>query len=181
MQSPTLIDLKSIGDERGFFCELWRDEDLFKLTGVATWAQANWSRSTQNVIRGLHFQLPPHAQAKLVWVTSGVVHDVCLDIRANSKHYGKVYEFELNADKPQLLFVPVGFAHGFCTQTEKVDFLYRCSAEYCRDAEGGVLCSDPELNIRWPKQDYKLSDRDQKWPSFKEQDAFFKSILWESA
>ncbi|MEZ4815677.1 MAG: dTDP-4-dehydrorhamnose 3,5-epimerase [Bdellovibrionota bacterium] len=180
MQKPKLIDLKYSGDARGFFCEVWRDKELANLTEITEWAQVNWSRSSQGVLRGLHFQRPPHAQAKAVWVTRGKVFDVCLDIRGNSPDFGKTYIFELCGDNPQMLYVPQGFAHGFCTVSESVDFMYRCSGLYEPSAEGGVLWNDPQLEIHWPSLKYTLSKRDEKWPSFNAQLEELKGLTWNT-
>lgn len=178
MEKPFLIDLKYFGDERGFFCEVWREKEFQQITGVDHWEQANWSRSSKGILRGLHFQMPPHAQAKSVWVTRGLVKDVCVDIRGNSPDFGKVYSFELNGDKPQILFVPKGFAHGYCTLSESVDFMYLCSSLYAPEAESGILWNDPALKIDWPKLDFKLSDRDQKWAPLSTQASELKKIQW---
>lgn len=177
-EAPQLMNLKTHGDERGFFCELWREEDFSHKTKIATWKQANWSRSSQGILRGLHFQTGAYAQAKAVWVVTGEVWDVCVDIRAESPTFGKVFEFALSGNTPQILFVPIGFAHGFCVTSARADFMYRCSELYEPRSECGVLWNDPALNIQWPSTHHTLSERDQKWPTFEAQREELKKLKW---
>ena len=161
-----LIPFKKIGDDRGFFCEIWKDEDLVKETGIPFWSQANLSRSQKNVLRGLHFQRAPFAQAKLVMITRGTVWDVCVDIRPGSSTYGQSCGVELSDKTPQLLFIPEGFAHGFCVLSDEADFLYRCSKPYHPVSEGGLVWNDPQLKIQWPVKKPLVSERDKNWPTF---------------
>lgn len=160
-----LIDIKTYQDDRGFFCELWRDEKLAQETGISHWKQANMSRSQKNVLRGLHYQIAPRAQAKLVMLTHGKVWDVCVDLRPDSPTYKKHFRFELSGDKPQLLFIPDYFAHGFCVLSESADFMYRCSELYDPSCERGLLWNDKSLDIKWPIENPIISPRDLEWAS----------------
>ena len=160
-----LFDVRTYYDDRGFFCELWRDEKLALETGISNWGQANLSRSKKNVLRGLHYQVAPHAQAKLIMVTHGKVWDLCVDLRKDSPTYKKHFSFELSAEKPQLLFIPNYFAHGFCVLSESADFFYRCSELYDPACERGLLWNDKSLDIKWPIENPIISQRDLEWVS----------------
>ncbi len=163
-----LIEPKVFQDERGFFLESY-NEKVFAENGIKTkFVQDNHSLSVKKgVLRGLHFQIPPKTQAKLVRVTRGKVRDVIVDIRKNSLTFGKWEGFELSAENFLMLYVPHGFAHGFCTLEENTEFVYKCDDFYSPEHEGGLIWNDPTLAIDWPIKDPILSDRDQKWPEFK--------------
>ena len=159
------------GDERGFFSETFR-ASLLKEQGIAhDWVQDNHSFSAaRGVVRGLHFQRAPKAQAKLVRVACGAVLDVAVDIRKGSSSFGRHVAVELSAENWTQLYVPAGFAHGFCTLTENTEVLYKVSAEYAPELEGGVLWNDPDLGIAWPisHKAATLSARDREWPLFRD-------------
>ncbi len=159
------------GDHRGFFSETFKASAL-KDAGVAVeWVQDNHSFSTtRGVVRGLHFQRAPKAQAKLLRVIRGAILDVAVDIRKGSPTYGQHVAVELSAENWTQFYVPAGFAHGFCTLTENCDVLYKVSAEYGPAEEGGVLWNDPDLGIKWPigAEQATLSARDREWPAFKQ-------------
>jgi dTDP-4-dehydrorhamnose 3,5-epimerase len=176
INEPHLIDLKIFHDNRGFFCELWRNQEIFNLTGIKDWEQTNWSHSKNGVMRGLHFQKPPFAQAKLILVVHGKIWDVCVDLRKET--YGKKYEFELASEKRQILYIPIGFAHGFCVLSKELDLIYRCSKAYNAQSEGGLFWDDPALKINWPTRDVTLSTRDTTWPKLTELKAEFDKISW---
>lgn len=162
-------------DERGLFSETYRKGFLASFGCMADFVQENFSVSIRaGTIRGLHFQRPPAAQAKLVRVLKGAIYDVAVDIRKGSKSYGKVVGVELSAENGQQLFVPHGFAHGFCTLAPNTEVLYKCDAYYAPECEGGLLCRDPALDIRWPYSDEEIvNDRDAGFPLLSELDSPF--------
>ncbi|MFZ6009987.1 MAG: dTDP-4-dehydrorhamnose 3,5-epimerase, partial [Bacteroidota bacterium] len=154
-------------DERGWFFEFYKEE-TFRQAGISThFVQENQSFSKKGVVRGLHFQRAPHAQAKLVTVISGKVLDVVVDIREGSKTFGQVYYCLLEAEKRNMLMVPEGFAHGFVALEDTI-FFYKCSNLYNREAESGIVWNDPELNINWAVNDPIVSAKDQQLPTFAE-------------
>jgi dTDP-4-dehydrorhamnose 3,5-epimerase len=161
-----LIELDVHGDERGFFIERFNLEQ-FGAAGLPThFVQDNHSRSRPGVVRGLHYQHTP-AQGKLVGVTRGRIFDVVLDIRPDSPTCGQTQSGELSDMNGRLLWVPAGFAHGFCVLGDTpADLLYKVDAPYNHDGEGGILWSDPALAIPWPVQDPIVSARDQTMPTF---------------
>lgn len=161
------ISPQRFGDERGWFSEVWNRE-VFAAAGLAfEWFQDNQSLSRQaGTIRGLHFQAPPHAQAKLVQVISGSLLDVVVDLRRGSPAYGRHLALELSAEKGDGLLVPEGFAHGFCTLEADTRIAYKASARYSQVAEGGIRWDDPALGIDWPVQGDAaiLSPKDRALP-----------------
>lgn len=162
-----LITPARFGDQRGFFSEVFNALELAAHGIDSAFVQDNHSMSGQvGVIRGLHFQAPPAAQGKLVRVTRGSVLDVALDIRKNSPTYGKHVSAVLSADNWQQLWVPPGFAHGFCVREEGTEFLYKVTAPYAPETEGGVRFDDPDLAIDWGVEGTEavLSDKDSKLP-----------------
>ncbi len=165
-----LIEPKVSEDARGFFIEYYR-EDLFIQHGIRTkFVQDNHSRSFKGVVRGLHYQIEPKAQAKFMRVVRGSVFDVCVDIRPGSKTFGKSVAIELSANNRKMLYIPEGFAHGFCVLEDGTEFFYKVSNFYSPEDERGILWNDPALGINWPKLDipYQLSKKDQANPTFKE-------------
>jgi dTDP-4-dehydrorhamnose 3,5-epimerase len=138
-----------LGDERGFFSEVFR-RDLLEGAGVADdWIQDNHAFSAaRGVVRGLHFQAPPFAQAKLIRVLRGAIYDVAVDIRSGSPTFGRHVAAELSAANWAQLYVPAGFAHGYCTLSDDTEVMYKVSAPYNKQSEGGVLWSDPEMGDR---------------------------------
>lgn len=166
-----IIRPKKHGDHRGFFSETFRTSALREAGVDLDWVQDNHSFSAaRGVVRGLHFQRHPKAQAKLLRVIRGAVFDVAVDIRRGSPTYGRHVAVELSAENWTQIYVPVGFAHGFCTLTENAEVLYKVSAEYGPAEEGGVLWNDPDLGIAWPiaAEEATLSPRDRDWPRFKD-------------
>jgi len=146
-----LIAPKIFGDARGFFLESFNQKAFDQATG-GHWqfVQDNHSRSQHGVLRGLHYQLPPHAQGKLVRVVRGAVFDVAVDIRRASPHFGQWVGVELSEHKQQQLWLPPGFAHGFVVLSDSADFLYKTTACYVPQAERGIAFDDPQLAIDWP-------------------------------
>jgi len=162
-----IIEPDVFSDDRGFFLESY-NQKTFSDNGIAvTFVQDNHSHSTQNVLRGLHFQRPPFAQDKLIRVTSGEVFDVAVDIRPDSPTYGQFESVILSADNHKMFFIPASFAHGFCVISDSADFIYKCSNFYSKESEGGILWSDPDLKIPWPTPNPLLSAKDQSWPLLK--------------
>jgi dTDP-4-dehydrorhamnose 3,5-epimerase len=164
-----LIRPNRIVDKRGYFMETYRKSDFATLGIDATFVQDNQAMSADSgTIRGLHFQMPPKAQAKLVRVLSGAIFDVAVDLRKGSDTYGRWVGAELSADGGEELFVPRGFAHGYCTLKPATEVLYKCDAYYAADREDGIHFGDPSLAIDWPVTATAavVSDRDRALPSF---------------
>ncbi|MEJ6008155.1 dTDP-4-dehydrorhamnose 3,5-epimerase [Paucibacter sp. AS339] len=146
-----ILEPRVFGDARGFFTESWNEQTFNKAVGhEVRFVQDNHSRSVRGVLRGLHFQRPPHAQGKLVRCINGRVFDVAVDIRKSSPNFGKWVGVELNAENHKQLWIPPGFAHGFLTLSESADFLYKTTAYYAPQAEGAVLWNDTSIGIVWP-------------------------------
>ena len=162
-----LVELPVYRDSRGFFLERFQ-EDRFKANGLPiSFAQDNQSRSAPGVLRGLHYQNEP-PQGKLVGVTRGRIWDVAVDIRRNSPTFGRYCGMELSEDNACLLWIPHGFAHGFCVLGDTpADVLYKCTGTYNPSSEGGILWNDPDINIQWPIANPILSQRDEKLQTLK--------------
>lgn len=172
IQGLVLIRPKIHEDGRGFFYESY-SADIFAKNGIRDiFVQDNHSRSSKGVLRGLHYQLPPRAQAKLVRIIRGAVLDVVVDIRKNSKTFGKHLAVPLNADTKEMLYVPVGFAHGYCTLEEGTELLYKVTDFYSPQHERGILWNDPALGIKWPASDFTISDKDKKNSLLKNAETF---------
>jgi dTDP-4-dehydrorhamnose 3,5-epimerase len=154
-------------DERGYFYESYKKE-TFKALGISVdLIQENQSFSRKNVVRGLHFQLPPFAQAKLASVQYGKVLDVVVDLREDSATFKKVYSCILDGEKRNMLWVPEGFAHGFAALEPSL-FMYKCSQVYNKSLEGGILWNDPILDIDWQVEEPIISEKDQHLPTLEE-------------
>ena len=156
-----------IKDSRGYFFESY-SERLFYANGITTrFVQDNQSKSSFGVIRGLHYQLNPYAQTKLVRVLSGKIMDVAVDIRTGSPTYGKAFSLELSAENNKQLLIPKGFAHGFSVLSETAEVMYKCDEFYNKDSEAGILYNDAALHIDWKIPDDKaiISDKDILQPS----------------
>jgi dTDP-4-dehydrorhamnose 3,5-epimerase len=158
-----LVEPKVFGDDRGFFMETFKESE-FKDHGIAgDFCQDNHSLSSKGVLRGLHFQLDPHAQGKLVRVIRGKVFDVAVDIRKGSPTYGKWVSEELSSKNKRMLWVPQGFAHGVLVLEDDTELLYKVSgAEYNPEKERCILWDDPSINIDWPLKEVLLSDKDKE-------------------
>ncbi len=161
------------GDDRGFFFESWNAHDFAAATGVdATFVQDNHSRSTAGVLRGLHYQLAPHAQGKLVRAIIGGAYDVAVDIRRSSPTFGSWTGVELTADNKLQLWIPPGFAHGFVALTD-AELLYKTTAPYHGDSDRSLRWDDPDIGIEWPVGGTPiLSAKDQAAPSLANADLF---------
>jgi dTDP-4-dehydrorhamnose 3,5-epimerase len=155
------------GDDRGFFMETYR-ADAWAAQGVATdFVQDNHSRSRRGTVRGMHFQLSP-GQGKLVRVARGAVLDVVVDIRRGSPTFGQWEAFELDDAGAQQLWIPVGFAHGFCVLSDVADFVYKCTSYYDPATESGFSFADPDVGIEWPEGELIYSERDREAPRLAE-------------
>lgn len=162
-----IIEPDVFEDPRGFFLETYH-RNRYQDVGITDiFVQDNLSFSTRNTLRGLHYQIS-RPQAKLVQVITGEVYDVAVDLRKESPTFGKWEGFHLDAQAHRQLFIPKGFAHGFCVMSESAHFLYKCSDVYTPGDEGGILWSDPELGIRWPVGNPIISPKDQQHPGFLE-------------
>jgi dTDP-4-dehydrorhamnose 3,5-epimerase len=167
-----LVSPKIFPDGRGFFFETYKKSD-FESNGITQhFVQDNQSRSARGVLRGLHYQLHPKAQGKLVRVLRGGIWDVAVDIRKGSPHFRHWCGVELNDHNNQMLYIPPGFAHGFITLSEEVDLHYKCTNEYDITCERGIRWDDPEINISWPAIDPLISDKDLKLPLLKNAELF---------
>lgn len=163
-----IIKPKVYKDQRGYFYESY-NQRVFEDIGIKdNFVQDNQSLSQKNVVRGLHFQHPPFAQAKLVRVIKGAVWDVVVDIRKNSPTYGKTFSIELTEDNFLMLYIPIGFAHGFATLEDNTIFAYKCSEFYNKQSEDTILWNDPILSIDWKVQNPILSDKDKAGKMFKD-------------
>lgn len=165
-----LIQLKLFGDSRGFFVERFNQEKFAEAGLPTTFVQDNHSRSAPGILRGLHYQHSP-AQGKLVGVVNGSILDVAVDIRPDSATYGQYEAVELSCKNAHLLWVPKGFAHGFCVLgDEPADVMYKVTGRYNAEGEGGIRYDDPDLAIDWPVKNPIISERDKTLASFKEYD-----------
>lgn len=161
-----IIEPRIFHDDRGYFFESFL-EDWFTVNVYKTrFVQDNESKSIYGVLRGLHFQKPPYAQAKLVRVVKGAVLDIVVDIRKESTTFGKHVAVELNENNKRQLFIPRGFAHGYVTLSKEAIFQYKCDNYYVPQSEGGILWNDPALGIDWliPEKEIILSEKDKKHP-----------------
>lgn len=167
-----VIEPRVFGDHRGYFFESFSLRNFKEKVADADFVQDNESKSCYGVVRGLHFQKPPYAQAKLVRVVKGKVLDVAVDLRKSSPTYGKHVSVELSDENHRLLYIPKGFAHGFAVLSEEVVFQYKCDEYYAPQSEGAVAWDDPDLGIDWklPLEDVILSEKDRMHPRLK--DAF---------
>lgn len=162
---PDVVLIEPIvrGDIRGYFMETFLLDKFLKEVTNTTFVQENESCSSFGVLRGLHYQLPPHAQAKLVRVVKGKIYDVAVDIRKNSPTFGKYIGFELSGENKRQLFIPRGFAHGFVTLEDDTIVQYKTDSYYAPDSEGAIIWNDQIIDIKWPIEFDKinLSNKDQ--------------------
>ncbi|HEY9361840.1 MAG TPA: dTDP-4-dehydrorhamnose 3,5-epimerase [Chitinophagaceae bacterium] len=161
-----IFEPKVLEDSRGYFYESY-NEQVFQQAGINNHiVQDNQSLSGYGVIRGLHYQLAPHAQMKIVRVIQGIILDVAVDIRKGSPTFGKSFSIELSEENKKQLYIPAGFAHGFSVLSETATVLYKCDAFYNKENEGGIRFDDPELNIDWkiPAGKAVISDKDRQLP-----------------
>ncbi|MCX5925864.1 MAG: dTDP-4-dehydrorhamnose 3,5-epimerase [Cyanobium sp. LacPavin_0920_WC12_MAG_63_22] len=169
VQGPLLLTPRVFGDERGFFFESWNQQAFNAAAGETCFVQDNHSRSSRGVLRGLHYQLPPHPQVKLVRCVLGEIFDVAVDIRRSSPTFGQWVGAVLSADNKQQLWVPAGFAHGFLTLSEQAEVLYKTTDFWSRECERAIRWDDPALAIAWPLEalagaEPQLSEKDAVAP-----------------
>lgn len=162
-----IIEPAVFGDARGFFMETWHRKRYAETGLPASFVQDNLSFSVRGTLRGLHFQ-HPHAQGKLVFVLQGEVFDVAVDIRIGSPTFGQWAGITLSADNKRQLYIPAGFAHGFCVVSETTLFAYKCTEFYNPQTEGGIIWNDPGIGITWPIEAPVLSEKDKNYPRLKD-------------
>lgn len=168
-----LIEPEVFGDDRGFFFESFNQEKFEDVIGKkVNFVQDNHSKSIKGVLRGLHYQLPPKAQGKLVRVTQGEVFDIAVDIRKSSPTFGKWIGEILSASNKKQIWIPEGFAHGFLTLSDTAEFLYKTTDFYSNEHERAIRWNDETIGIKWPANDISLSLKDESAQSFKEASYF---------
>jgi dTDP-4-dehydrorhamnose 3,5-epimerase len=162
-----IIEPKVFGDTRGYFMETYNKEEFDKAGLKYNFVQDNQSKSHKGVLRGLHFQTK-HPQGKLVRVVSGEVFDVAVDLRKDSKTYGKWVGIILSEDNKKMFMIPRGFAHGFVVLSDSAEFTYKCDDFYHPEDDGGIMWNDPDINIKWPDVGkIELSEKDKKHPTLR--------------
>ena len=168
-----IVKPRSFQDGRGLFMEIYKMSE-FSANGInERFVQDNYSRSLRGVLRGLHYQKRPRAQAKLITALRGEIFDVAVDIRRGSPTYGRWIGKILSARDGCLLYIPVGFAHGFCVLSEEAGVVYKVTAEYAPELDRGIVWNDPEIGIRWPIHNPTLSPKDAELPSLESSDNDF--------
>ena len=169
IEDVILVKPKVFGDNRGFFMESYKKSDFFENGINVEFNQDNHSKSTAHVLRGLHYQAKPYGQAKLVRCSKGRIYDVAVDIRPDSKTFGQYVKVELSEENKHMLYIPVGFAHGFVALTDEVEILYKASGEYAPQADRGIIWNDEDINIDW-EIDFEplLSEKDKIQPKLKD-------------
>jgi dTDP-4-dehydrorhamnose 3,5-epimerase len=165
IEGPVLVIPRVFEDERGFFLESYSKREFLENGIDVNWVQDNHSKSLGKVLRGMHFQLPPHTQAKLVRVVKGSVLDVIVDLRKDSPTFKKWMSVELSAENKNIFYVPKGFAHGFITLSDDTEFEYKVDAFYNKESDRGMAWDDAEVGIEWPYTGATLSAKDQAQPS----------------
>lgn len=163
-----IVDPRVYPDDRGFFLESYKQSDFERAGIPAGFVQDNHSASNRGVLRGLHYQLPPHEQGKLVRALEGRVWDVAVDIRPSSASFGEWFGIELSAENHRMFYIPPGFAHGFVTLSERAQFFYKCTSEYRKQSEAGIRWNDERVGIEWPIEEVQVSERDAALPSLSE-------------
>jgi dTDP-4-dehydrorhamnose 3,5-epimerase len=168
-----MIEPSIFADARGFFMETYKRSEFADLGIVEEFVQVNRSKSTKGILRGLHYQKQPRAQGKLVQALAGEVFDVAVDIRQGAPTFGKTVVAKLSAENKVMLYIPPGFAHGFCVISDEAEVSYMTTAEYAPECEAGIRWDDPDLAITWPIARPHLSQRDLRWPCLKDADNNF--------
>lgn len=168
-----IVEPSVFDDERGFFMETYK-YSMFFAAGIREYfVQDNHSRSSENVLRGLHYQKNPSAQGKLVRCVRGKVFDVAVDIRKGSPSYSQWVGVELSGENQRMLYVPAGFAHGFVALGGTAEIIYKCTGEYSPSDDRGIIWNDPEIGIQWPLEKPVLSEKDSRLPALKKSDNNF--------
>ncbi|KXB03163.1 dTDP-4-dehydrorhamnose 3,5-epimerase [candidate division MSBL1 archaeon SCGC-AAA261G05] len=168
IQDVILVKPQVFGDDRGYFMETYVGEDFEKAGIKSSFIQDNHSRSKRGVLRGLHFQKEPYAQAKLVRCLRGKIYDVAVDLRESSDTFGEYVSTILSEENKHQLYVPRGFAHGFLVLNDEADVVYKVDNDYSPEHEGGLIWNDPQVNIDWPEENPLLSNKDENWPTLEE-------------
>lgn len=169
IEDVILVKPQIFGDNRGFFMETYKKSEFVENGIDVEFNQDNHSKSAAHVLRGLHYQEAPYAQAKLVRCSKGRIYDVAVDIRKESKTFGKYVKVELSEENKYMLYIPEGFAHGFVVLSDESELLYKASGEYAPQADRGILWSDEDINIDWNIDFYPiLSEKDKNQPRLKE-------------
>ena len=168
-----LIEPPVFPDARGFFMETYKRSEFVSAGINEIFVQCNQSKSPEGILRGLHYQKEPKGQAKLIRALSGEIYDVVVDLRRGGPSYGRSIAMMLSAENKRMLYVPVGFAHGFCVTSVEAEILYMTTEEYSPREEAGVLWNDPDLKIDWPIAEPILSPRDRAWPRLHDADNNF--------
>ena len=176
IEGLVIIEPKVFGDNRGYFFESFSERRFKEMVADVDFVQDNESKSCRGVVRGLHFQKPPYAQAKLVRVVKGKVLDVAVDLRKGSPTYGKYVAVELSEDNHRQVYIPKGFAHGFAVLEDETIFQYKCDEYYEPKSEGAIAWDDPDIGIDWelPLVDVVLSEKDKNHPRLKDFDSPFE-------
>lgn len=176
IEGVVILEPRIFADDRGYFFEVFTERDFAEQVGPIHFVQQNEAKSSYGVVRGLHFQLPPHAQAKLVRVTRGRVLDVVVDIRRSSPTFGQHVTVELSDENHRQLFIPHGFAHGYSVLSDEAVLEYKCDNYYAPQSEGGILWNDAALGIDWQVATDKaiLSDKDRLYPTLAECKTLFE-------
>lgn len=172
--APIVLQPVVFGDDRGFFFEAFNQRTFAEATGFdGEFVQDNHSRSVKRVLRGLHYQVPPHPQGKLVRVTSGAIFDVAVDIRRDSPTFGRWAGVELSADNKTQLWVPAGFAHGFCVLSDTADVVYKTTDFYDPECDRAIRFDDPDIGVEWPVDGPPIiSGKDSKAPFLRDAEIF---------
>ena len=168
LEGVIVVEPKIFGDNRGFFLETYKASEFIANGININFFQDNHSKSTKDVIRGLHFQHFPKAQAKLVRCIRGKIFDVAVDIRHGSKNFGKWFGIDLSEENKKMLYIPEGFAHGFSVLSDEAEVLYKASNEYAPECDAGIRWNDEELNIDWQVKNPLVSEKDRILPIFNE-------------
>jgi len=169
-----LVEAKSFPDDRGYFKEIFKESSFIENEINTRFVQDNFSHSIKGVLRGLHFQKNPKAQAKLVTVFRGEIFDVVVDVRKDSPTYRKWVSEILSEQNHKLLFIPEGFAHGYCVLSDEADIFYKVNQEYSPEHDSGFIWNDPEVAIKWPMDNPLISNNDLKLPFLKNADNNFQ-------
>ena len=168
-----IVEPRVFADDRGFFMETYKRSEFAEHGIAELFLQGNHSKSTKGILRGLHYQKHPKAQGKLVRALSGEIFDVVVDIRQGAPTFGKWVSVTLSSENKKMLYVPVGFAHGFCVVSDQAEISYMTTEEYAPECEAGIQWNDSDLAIEWPLKEPILSPRDRSWPTFREVDNDF--------
>lgn len=168
-----LVRPKIFNDARGLFAETYKYSDFLKAGITENFVQDNISRSRKGTLRGLHYQLNPAAQAKLVRCSKGRIFDVAVDIRRGSPYYGRWVGVEMSEEENSMLYIPRGFAHGFVALSDNAEVIYKCSSEYSPAHDRGIIWNDPDIGITWPISEPILSEKDMQHPNLRDADNNF--------